>query len=145
MEQSRPLRRVALAYTVEADGVKGSEFFQGRAAIDAFSGRKWQRAIVVSLIKEVWGSAAIRMAVRFVYESHDSERPMGAVERQRSYGVRRRGLMCRREASLSTTFTPIREEDRSFAGPRASPPRRSPRAVAWASEQTIWHATLQKK
>ena len=48
-----------------------SEFFQGRAAIEAFLTRKWNRELDYRLIKEVWAFRENRIAVRFAYEWHD--------------------------------------------------------------------------
>ena len=44
---------------------------QGRAAIEAFLTRKWQRELDYRLIKEVWAFRGNRIAVRFAYEWHD--------------------------------------------------------------------------
>jgi nuclear transport factor 2 (NTF2) superfamily protein len=46
--------RVALAYTIDSVWRNRSEFFQGRAAIEAFLARKWNRELDYRLIKEVW-------------------------------------------------------------------------------------------
>jgi nuclear transport factor 2 (NTF2) superfamily protein len=45
-----------------------SEFFQGRAAIEAFLTRKWSKELDYRLIKEVWAFRENRIAVRFAYE-----------------------------------------------------------------------------
>src|SRR5579862_5880491 len=69
---TRDPARVALAYTPDSRWRNRSELFQGREAIVAFLTRKWQRELDYRLIKEVWVSGANRIAVRFVYESHDA-------------------------------------------------------------------------
>ena len=52
---SRSPARVALAYTADSVWRNRAEFFQGRAAIEAFLEGKWQRELDYRLIKEVWG------------------------------------------------------------------------------------------
>ena len=68
---TRDPARVALAYTTDSVWRNRSEFFQGRAAIEAFLIRKWNRELVYRLIKEVWAFHENRIAVRFAYEWHD--------------------------------------------------------------------------
>ena len=46
--------RVALAYTTDSRWRNRSEFLEGRAAIEAFLTRKWNRELDYRLIKEVW-------------------------------------------------------------------------------------------
>jgi len=98
---SRDPARVALAYSEDSRWRNRSEFFSGRAAIEDFLTRKWQGEIEYRLIKEVWAFAGNRIAVRFVYESHN---PAGAWFR--AYGNEQwefddHGLMRRREASIN--------------------------------------------
>src|SRR5881394_2278878 len=104
---SRDPARVALAYTEESRWRNRSEFFSGRAAIEAFLTRKWQRELEYPLIKEVWAFTQDRIAVRFVYESRD---PAGAWIRSHGneqWEFDEHGLMRRREASINDV--PIRE------------------------------------
>src|SRR6188768_1728554 len=68
---SRDPARVALAYTEDSRWRNRAEFFTGRAAIEAFLARKWQRELDYRLIKEVWAFTGDRIAVRFAYEHHD--------------------------------------------------------------------------
>src|SRR5437762_8420950 len=70
---TRDPARVALAYTEDSRWRNRSEFLQGRAAIEAFLARKWEREKDYRLIKEVWAFTANRIAVRFVYECHDAQ------------------------------------------------------------------------
>ena len=109
---SRDPARVALAYTPDSRWRNRGERFAGRAAIEAFLTRKWREELDYRLVKEVWGFRGNRMAVRFVYESHDER---GAWKR--SYGNElwefdEHGLMGRREASINDV--PIEESDRIF-------------------------------
>jgi uncharacterized protein len=64
---TRDPARVALAYTTDSIWRNRSEFFQGRAAIEVFLTRKWNRELDYRLIKEVWTFRENRIAVRFAY------------------------------------------------------------------------------
>jgi len=112
--------RVALAYTEDSRWRNRAEIFQGRAAIEAFLARKWQRELDYRLIKELWAFTANRIAVRFAYEWHDD-----SGQWYRSYGnenweFAENGLMARRHASINDL--PIAEAARKFhwdaSGPR---------------------------
>ena len=70
LEQPRS-RRVAQAYSTDSRWRNRAESFVGRAAIEAFLIRKWQREIDYRLIKEVWTHEHNRIAVRFAYEWRD--------------------------------------------------------------------------
>jgi nuclear transport factor 2 (NTF2) superfamily protein len=52
-------------------GAIARSFIQGRAEIEAFLTRKWNRELDYRLIKEVWTFRENRIAVRFAYEWHD--------------------------------------------------------------------------
>ena len=68
---TRDPQRVALAYTVDSRWRNRAEFLKGRAEIEAFLPRKWQRELDYRLIKEIWSFHDNRIAVRFAYEWHD--------------------------------------------------------------------------
>jgi len=68
---TRDPARVALAYTADSRWRNRAEFIQGRAEIEAFLTRKWNRELEYRLIKEVWAFRENRIAVRFAYEWHD--------------------------------------------------------------------------
>jgi uncharacterized protein (TIGR02246 family) len=51
---TRDPERVALAYTTDSRWRNRAEFLEGRAAIEAFLTRKWNRELDYRLIKEVW-------------------------------------------------------------------------------------------
>jgi len=98
---SRDPERVALAYTEDSRWRNRSAFFQGREAIRGFLVRKWQDELEYRLIKEVWAFTGPRIAVRFVYECHDS---LGAWKRahgNEQWEFDEHGLMRRREASIN--------------------------------------------
>lgn len=116
---TRDPARVALAYTPDSRWRNRSEFLTGRAEIVAFLARKWQAELDYRLIKEVWAFSENRIAVRFVYESHniDNEWTRSFGNEQWEFAIN--GLMRRREASINDL--PIAESDRLFrwpAGPR---------------------------
>jgi uncharacterized protein len=68
---TRDPARVALAYTPDSRWRNRVEFLQGRAEIEAFLTRKWNRELDYRLIKELWAFRENRIAVRFAYEWHD--------------------------------------------------------------------------
>lgn len=112
--------RVALAYTEDSRWRNRAEIFHGRATIEAFLTRKWQRELDYRLIKELWAFTGNRIAVRFAYEWRDD-----SGQWYRSYGnenweFAENGLMARRHASINDL--PIAEAARKFhwdaSGPR---------------------------
>lgn len=107
--------KVALAYTEDSRWRNRAEMFQGRAAIEAFLVRKWQRELEYRLIKELWAFRENRIAVRFAYEWHDDSGNW-----YRSYGNENwefsdEGLMRLRIASINDLS--IREADRKYHWP----------------------------
>jgi nuclear transport factor 2 (NTF2) superfamily protein len=59
---TRDPARVALAYTIDSRWRNRAEFLQGRAEIEAFLTRKWNRELDYRLIKEVWAFRENRIA-----------------------------------------------------------------------------------
>ena len=111
--------RVAAAYTEDSWWRNRAEFFQGRAAIQAFLERKWARELEYRLIKEVWAFHGNRIAVRFAYEWHDKAGAWFRSHGNEQWEFDDAGLMRRREASINDV--PILEGARLFhwpAGPR---------------------------
>ena len=116
--------RVALAYTPDSRWRNRAEIFEGRAAIEAFLTRKWQRERDYRLIKEVWAFRDNRIAVRFAYEWHDDNGTW-----YRSYGNENwefdaQGLMRRRLASINDLA--IAESARKFHWPLGPRPENHP-------------------
>ena len=98
---TRDPARVALAYSPESRWRNRNEFLQGRAAIEAFLVRKWNRELDYRLVKELWAFHDNRIAVRFAYEWHDD-----SGQWYRSYGNENwefdaEGLMRLRLASIN--------------------------------------------
>lgn len=117
---SRDPAKVALAYTADSRWRNRSDFLQGRAAIEAFLTRKWQREHEYRLIKELWAHDGARIAVRFAYEWRDE-----AGQWYRAYGNENwhfddQGLMAERHASINDL--PITEAERLFHWPQGRRP-----------------------
>lgn len=93
--------RVAAAYTEDSEWRNRDEFIRGRAEIQRFLERKWERELDYQLRKALWAFTDRRIAVRFQYEWHDA-----SGQWFRSYGnelweFADNGLMRRREASIN--------------------------------------------
>ena len=121
---TRNPERVSLAYTADSTWRNRDAFITGHDEIVAFLTDKWQRELDYRLVKEVWAHSGNRIAVRFVYESHD---PSG--QWHRSYGNENwefdeRGLMRRRLAAINDV--PIAEGDRLFHWPQGPRPAGHP-------------------
>jgi len=112
---SRDPERVSLAYTLDSQWRNRAEFITGRAAIQAFLARKWNRELDYRLIKELWTFAENRIAVRFAYEWHDDSGQWFRSYGNENWEFAPDGLMRRRLASINDT--PIAEADRRFHWP----------------------------
>ena len=112
---SRDPARVAQAYTTDSRWRNRSEFFSGREAIEIFLTRKWARELDYRLIKEVWAFTGNRIAVRFVYESHDAQGQWWRSHGNEQWEFDEHGLMRRREASINDIA--IEESQRKFHWP----------------------------
>jgi hypothetical protein len=113
---TRDPERVAAAYTLDSSWRNRDLFIEGRDQIIAFLTQKWQRELDYALRKHLWAFDGNRIAVRFQYESHDSDGQWW-----RSYGNELwefddHGLMRRREASINDLQ--IAESDRRIFGSR---------------------------
>jgi nuclear transport factor 2 (NTF2) superfamily protein len=113
---TRDPRRVSLAYSQDSVWRNRDVFLTGRPAIVEFLTAKWAREREYALRKDLWAFDGNRIAVRFQYESRDTEDQWW-----RSYGNELwefdgHGLMTRREASINDVR--IEERDRRIRGPR---------------------------
>lgn len=116
---SRDPAKVSLAYTPDSRWRNRNQFVTGRAAIVDFLTAKWARELDYRLCKELWGFRENRMAVRFVYESHDTNGQWFRSFGNELWEFDERGLMLRREASINDIV--INESERRFhwpSGPR---------------------------
>ena len=112
--------KVALAYTPDSQWRNRAEFFQGRAEIEAFLTRKWERENDYRLIKELWTFAENRIAVRFAYEWHDTEGNWFRSYGNENWEFAADGLMQRRIASINDLA--IDETERKFRWPQGPRP-----------------------
>jgi nuclear transport factor 2 (NTF2) superfamily protein len=106
---------VALAHTPNSRWRYGSEFFSGRKAIQEFLTRKWQTQLEYRQIKELWSFSDNRIAVRFVYESHDADGRWWRSHGNENWHFDADGLMAARHTS--TNDVPITEDQRLFRWP----------------------------
>ena len=107
--------KVALAYTPDSTWRNRAEFLNGRAEIEAFLTRKWNRELEYRLIKELWTFGGNRIAVRFAYEYHDDSGNWFRAYGNENWEFDENGLMCRRIASINDLS--IAESDRKFRWP----------------------------
>ena len=112
---TRDPARVALAYTPDSRWRNRSEFLEGRAAIEAFLTRKWNRELDYRLIKEIWTFREDRIAVRFAYEWHDDSGNWFRSYGNENWEFEETGLMRRRIASINDL--PIKESERKYHWP----------------------------
>lgn len=116
---TREPARVALAYTPNTKWRNRSEFISGRAEVEAFLSRKWEKERDYRLIKEIWTHGDNRIAVRFAYEWHDSEGNWFRSYGNENWKFDDEGYMAERHASINDV--PISHESRLFfwpSGPR---------------------------
>ena len=107
--------KVALAYTPDSTWRNRAEFLNGRAEIEAFLTRKWNRELEYRLIKELWTFGGNRIAVRFAYEYHDDSGNWFRAYGNENWEFDESGLMRRRIASINDLS--IAENDRTFRWP----------------------------
>ncbi|MCY4599706.1 MAG: nuclear transport factor 2 family protein [Acidobacteria bacterium] len=107
--------RVAPAYTPDSQWRNRAEFIDGRAEIEAFLTRKWQRELDYRLIKELWTFGGNRIAVRFAYEYHDDSGAWFRAYGNENWEFDDDGLMRRRIASINDL--PIAESERLYRWP----------------------------
>lgn len=121
---SRDPAKVALAYTPDSVWRNRAEFLRGRAEIEAFLARKWQRENDYRLIKELWTFAENRIAVRFAYEWHDTEGNWFRSYGNENWEFAPDGLMQRRIASINDLA--IDHSERKFLWPQGPRPEGHP-------------------
>lgn len=107
--------RVAQAYTPDSRWRNRAEFINGRAEIEAFLIRKWNRELDYRLIKELWTFGDNRIAVRFAYEYHDDSGNWFRAYGNENWEFDDNGLMRRRIASINDL--PIAESERLYRWP----------------------------
>lgn len=120
----RDAARVALAYTPDSRWRNRDQFFSGRAAIESFLTRKWARELEYRLIKELWAFTDNRIAVRYVYESQDSDGRWWRSHGNENWLFDADGYMAERHASLNDVA--IEEAQRLFHWPLGPRPADHP-------------------
>lgn len=112
---SRDPVRLARAYSADSEWRNRDEFFRGRAAIEAFLRRKWERELDYRLRKELWAFHGNRISVRFEYEWHDAGGRWFRTHGNEHWEFDDDGLMRRRD--MSANDIPIREDERRLRQP----------------------------
>ena len=109
---TRDPEKVSLAYTEDSVWRNRDEFFQGRDEIRAFLQRKWARELDYRLQKNLWCFTDNRIAVRFEYESRDTDGQWWRSHGNELWEFDERGLMRRRDASINDYE--IEDSERKF-------------------------------
>ena len=109
---TRNPEKVALAYTEDSKWRNRDQFFEGREAIIAFLGRKWEIELDYRLKKELWCYQGNRISVRFEYESRDGDGQWWRSHGNEHWEFDENGYMRRRDASINDY--PIEESERKF-------------------------------
>lgn len=112
---SRDAAKVSLAYTPDTVWRNRAEFPRGRAEVEAFLTRKWNREIEYRLIKELWAFTDNRIAVRYAYEYRDDSGQWHRAYGNENWEFAPDGLMHYRHASINEH--PIAESERKFHWP----------------------------
>ncbi|GAA2843029.1 nuclear transport factor 2 family protein [Crossiella cryophila] len=113
---TREPARVAAAYTPDSVWRNRSEFVTGRAEIEEFLTRKWEREQDYALRKDLWTFGGDRIAVRFQYEWRDADGQWWRSYGNENWEFDEQGYMRRREASINDVA--IAEGERRIFGPR---------------------------
>ena len=107
--------KVALAYTPDSQWRNRAEFPVGRAEIEAFLTRKWNKELDYRLIKELWAHDGNRIAVRYAYEYLDDSGHWFRAYGNENWEFDENGYMANRFASINEL--PIIEDERKFHWP----------------------------
>lgn len=109
---NRDPQKVALAYTPDSQWRNRNEFINGRDEIVTFLTRKWATEKEYRLIKELWAFENNRIAVRFAYESQNSEGQWFRSYGNENWEFNEQGLMQKRFASINDLA--IKDTERKF-------------------------------
>lgn len=112
---SRDAANVTLAYTPDSRWRNRAEFPVGRAEIEAFLTRKWERELDYRLIKELWAVSGNRIAVRYAYEYRSDSGQWFRAYGNENWEFAQDGLMAIRHASINER--PILDDERKFHWP----------------------------
>jgi nuclear transport factor 2 (NTF2) superfamily protein len=98
---TRDPERVARAYTEDTEWRNRNEHLNGRGEVLAFLERKWARELDYRLEKTLWAFTENRIAVRFEYESRDTDGQWWRSYGNEMWEFDERGLMAKRYASIN--------------------------------------------
>lgn len=104
--------KVSMAYTLDTEWRNRSEFVNGRAEVQKFLERKWNKELDYKLKKELWAFKDNRIAVRFEYEWRDDSGQWYRAYGNENWEFDEQGLMKKRFASINDL--PIKAEDRKL-------------------------------
>jgi uncharacterized protein len=107
--------KIATAYSLHSQWRNRDQFVQGRSQIIEFLTGKWERELEYRLIKELWAFHDNRIAVRYVYESHDINGNWFRSHGNENWAFNDKGLMTERHASINDVA--IAESERKFHWP----------------------------
>ena len=107
--------KVALAYTPDSTWRNRAEFPKGRAEIEEFLTRKWDKELDYRLIKELWAYTDNRIAVRYAYEYHNDSGNWFRAYGNENWEFDENGFMANRHASINEK--PITEDERKYRWP----------------------------
>jgi hypothetical protein len=112
--------KIALAYSPHSQWRNRDTFFSGRPKIVTFLTGKWERELDYRLIKEIWAHGDNRIAVRFVYEYHNTEGQWFRAHGNENWQFDENGLMEQRHASINDEC--IDDSERKFLWPQGPRP-----------------------
>ncbi|SMF16853.1 hypothetical protein SAMN02745866_01099 [Alteromonadaceae bacterium Bs31] len=116
--------KIACAYSLNSRWRNRDQFISGREQIIAFLTAKWEKELDYRLIKELWAYSENRIAVRYVYESHDTKGNWFRSHGNENWQFDQKGLMSQRHASINDVL--IAESDRKFFWPQGKRPEEHP-------------------
>ncbi|MFS4582780.1 DUF1348 family protein [Phaeobacter sp. C3_T13_0] len=116
--------RVAMAYTPDSHWRNRTEFPKGRAEIEQFLSRKWNKEHDYRLIKELWAYSGNRIAVRYAYEYRDDSGNWFRAYGNENWEFDEKGYMAHRQASINEQS--IRPDERKFHWPLGPRPNAHP-------------------
>ena len=113
---SRDPKRVAKAYSVDAQWRNRTEFLKGRDAIEKFLSGKWEKEKYYKLMKELWAYTDNRISVRFEYEwFNEEEKQWYRTHGNEHWEFAPDGLMRKRD--MSANDVPINKNELRYAIP----------------------------
>lgn len=116
--------KIATAYSLDSEWRNRDECLKGRPDIITFLQGKWRKELDYRLIKELWAYQGNRIAVRYVYEWHDTEGNWFRSHGNENWEFNAKGLMTQRHASINDMT--ITESARKFRWPAGARPEDHP-------------------